>query len=190
MYWQVLSTSSHCFCRVFWLQEGSRAVGTFRCCPSASRAPHPVSVCGSPGVSRPLWGAARHADIHAQHKPTSQFSSVAESCPTLCDCMDCSMSGFPVHHQLPELAQTSVHRVGDAIQSSHPLSSPSLPALNLSQHQTNQHSRSIRTESRAGVVAKGQPGFQAPKANLHFPEHTGASGRSWGHDTKTHPQVL
>ena len=54
--------------------------------------------------------------------------------PTLCDPMDFSTPGFPVHHQLPELAQTYVHRVGDAIQPSHPLSSPS-PAFNLSQHQ-------------------------------------------------------
>ena len=54
----------------------------------------------------------------------SQFSSVAQSCPTLCDPMDCSTPGFPVHHQLPELAQTHVHRIGDAIQPSHPLLSP------------------------------------------------------------------
>ena len=54
----------------------------------------------------------------------SQFSSVLQSCPTLCDPMDCSTPGFPVHHQLPELVQTHVHRVGDAIQPSHPLSSP------------------------------------------------------------------
>ena len=60
----------------------------------------------------------------------SQFSSVAESCPTLCDPMDCSTPGLPVHHQLPEFTQTHVHRVGDAIQPSHPLSSPSPPALN------------------------------------------------------------
>ena len=53
----------------------------------------------------------------------------------LCDPMDCSMPGFPVHHQLPELIQIHVHRVGDAIQQSHPLSSPSLPIFNLSQHQ-------------------------------------------------------
>ena len=64
-----------------------------------------------------------------------QFSSVAQLCPTLCDPMDCSTPGFPVHHQLPELAQTHVHQVGDAIQPFHPLSSPSLPAFNLSQHQ-------------------------------------------------------
>ena len=61
--------------------------------------------------------------------------SVTKSCPTLCDPMDCSMSGFLVHHQLLKLAQTPVHWVGDAIQSSHPLSSPSPPAFNLSQHQ-------------------------------------------------------
>ena len=64
-----------------------------------------------------------------------QFSSVAQSCLTLCDPMDCSMPGFPVHHQLPELAQSHVHRVSDAIQPSHPLSSPSSPAFNLSQRQ-------------------------------------------------------
>ena len=67
--------------------------------------------------------------------PKSQFSSVAQSCPTLCDPMDCSMTGFPIHHQLLELAQTHVHQVGDAIQPSHPLSSPSPPAFNLSQYQ-------------------------------------------------------
>ena len=64
-----------------------------------------------------------------------QFSSVAQSCPTLCDPMNCSTPGLPVHHQLPEFTQTHVHWVGDAIQPSHPLSSPSPPALNLSQHQ-------------------------------------------------------
>ena len=63
-----------------------------------------------------------------------QFNSVAQSCPTLCDPMDCSMTCFPVHHQLPELAQTHAHQVSDAIQPSHPLLSP-CPAFNLSQHQ-------------------------------------------------------
>ena len=61
----------------------------------------------------------------------TQFSLVTQSCPTLCNRLDCSTPGFPVHHQLPDLAQTHVHRVGDAIQPSHPLSSPS-PAFNLS----------------------------------------------------------
>ena len=62
------------------------------------------------------------------------FSSVAQSCPTLCDPMDCSTPGLPVHHQILEFTQTHVHQIGDAIQPSDPLSSPS-PAFNLSQHQ-------------------------------------------------------
>ena len=65
-----------------------------------------------------------------------QFSSVTQSCPTLCDPMNHSTPGLPVHHQLPEFAQTHVHRVSDAIQPSHPLSSPSPPAPNPSQHQS------------------------------------------------------
>ena len=64
-----------------------------------------------------------------------QSSSVAQSCPTLCDPMNHSMSGLPVHHQLSESTPTQVHRVSDATQPSHPLSSPSPPALSLSQHQ-------------------------------------------------------
>ena len=64
-----------------------------------------------------------------------QFSSVTQLCLTLCDPMDYNTPGFPVHHQLPELTQTHVHWVSDAIQLSHPLSSPSPPTLNLSQHQ-------------------------------------------------------
>ena len=63
------------------------------------------------------------------------FSSVTQSCPTLCNPMKCSMPGLPVHHQLPESTQTHVHRVGDAIQPFHSLSSPSPPAVNVSQHQ-------------------------------------------------------
>ena len=61
--------------------------------------------------------------------------SVTQSCPTLCNPMDCSMPGFPVLHHLPELAQTHVHWVSDDIQTSRPLSSPSPPAFNISQHQ-------------------------------------------------------
>ena len=64
-----------------------------------------------------------------------QLSSVTQSCLTLCDAMDCSTPGFPVHHQLLKPAQTHVHYVGDAVQPSHPLSSPSPPAFNLSQHE-------------------------------------------------------
>ena len=70
-----------------------------------------------------------------ERSPGVQFSSVAQSCLTLCDSMDCSTPGFPVHHQLPELTKTHVHWVGDAIQPSHPLLSPSPTTFNLSQHQ-------------------------------------------------------
>ena len=65
-----------------------------------------------------------------------QFSSVAQSCPTLCDPVNCSTPGLPVHHQLPEFTQTHVHRISDAIQPSHPLSSPSPLAPNPSKHQS------------------------------------------------------
>ena len=67
---------------------------------------------------------------------TVQFSSVAQSCPTLCDPMNRSTSGLPVHHQLPEFTQTHIHQVRDAIQPSHPRSSPSPPAPNPSQRQS------------------------------------------------------
>ena len=67
-------------------------------------------------------------------KTTKNFSSVTQSCPTLCNPMDCNIPGFPVHHQLSVLAQTHVHHIGDAIQPSHP-PSPSPPAFNISQHQ-------------------------------------------------------
>ena len=63
-----------------------------------------------------------------------QFSSIPQSCPTLCDPMDCSTPGFSVHHQYPEPAQTHVRRVSDAIKPSYPLMSPSPPAFDLSQH--------------------------------------------------------
>ena len=65
---------------------------------------------------------------------SAQYSSVAQSCLTLCNPMDCSTPGLPVYQQLPEFTQTHVHWIGDAIQPSHPLSSPSPPAFNLSQH--------------------------------------------------------
>ena len=64
-----------------------------------------------------------------------QFNLVAQSCPTICDPMNCSTPGLPVHHQLSEFTQTHVHLVGDAIEPSHPLSSPSPPVPNSSQHQ-------------------------------------------------------
>ena len=85
------------------------------------------SECRVPGNRKPS------SVINA--KKSVQFSSVAQLCPTRCNPMDCSTPGFPVHHQLPELAQTHVHKVGDAIKPSHPLSASSPPTFNLSQHQ-------------------------------------------------------
>ena len=74
-------------------------------------------------------------DVHTKRGCLSlQFSSVTQSCLTLCSPMDCSMPGLPVHHWFLELTQTHVHWVGDAIQLSHPLSSPSPPDFNLSEH--------------------------------------------------------
>ena len=74
-------------------------------------------------------------EARRKNRFSPQFSSIAQSCPTLCDPMNCSTPGLPVHHQLPEFTQTHVHRVGDAIQPSHPLSSPSLLTFSLYQHQ-------------------------------------------------------
>ena len=76
-----------------------------------------------------------HQLVHQGGLSAIQFSSVTQSCPTLCNPMNCSTPGYPVHHQLPEFTQTHAHRVGEAIQPSHPLSSPSPPAPNPSQHQ-------------------------------------------------------
>ena len=74
----------------------------------------------------------------------SQFSSVDQSCLTLCNPMNCSTPGFPVHHQLPEFTQTHIHRVCDTIQPSHPRSSPSPPAPNPSQHQRLSNESTLR----------------------------------------------
>ena len=90
------------------------------------------------------WKGTRHVQIFLKKatcgktwftRCSVQFSSVAQSCPTLCDPMNRSTPGLPVHHQLPEFTPTHVHQVGDPIQPSHPLSSPSPSAPNPSQHQ-------------------------------------------------------
>ena len=119
-------------------------------------SPHLQMIVGLGCISGPHWGPTWAAmavddDWNTSHSPTEisphphqaapandniQFSSVAQSCPTLCDPMNCSTPGLPVHHHLPEFTQTHVHRVHDAIQPSRPLSSPSPPAPNLSQHQS------------------------------------------------------
>ena len=97
-------------------------------------------LCEGPSLlptSVPMSPPCQHLySSHLDQFSSVQFSSVAQSRPTLCDPRDRSTPGLPVHHQLPELAQTHAHRVGDVIQPSHPLSSPSPPALNLSQHQS------------------------------------------------------
>ena len=87
------------------------------------------------------------------NKLNSSVSSVAQSCLTLCDPMDCSTLGLPVRHQLLELAQTHVHPVGDASQPSHPLSSPSPPAFNLAQHQSLQMSQFFTSGGQSIAVA-------------------------------------
>ena len=78
----------------------------------------------------------RISEIQFTQGSSVQFSSVAQLCPTLCDPMYRSTPGLPVHHQLPEFTQTHIHQVRDAIQPSHPLSPPSPPAHNPSQHQS------------------------------------------------------
>ena len=80
------------------------------------------------------WTRAHKTSLSFTISP-SLLSSITQLCLTLCNPMNCIMPGLPVHHQLPESTQTHVHWVDDAIQPSHPLSSPSPPALNLSQHQ-------------------------------------------------------
>ena len=86
---------------------------------------------------QPLWKMVwRFLKKLGIKPPSVQFSSVTQSCLTLCDPMNLSTPGLPVHHQLLEFTQTHVHRVSDAIQPSHPLSSPSPPAPNPSQHQS------------------------------------------------------
>ena len=77
----------------------------------------------------------RSKQTFLQRRHSVEFSSVTQSCPTLCDPMNCSTPGLPVLHKLPEFTQTHIHGVGDAIQPCHPLSSPS-PAANPSQHQS------------------------------------------------------
>ena len=104
-------------CGIFLPEQGSNL------CPLQWK--RRISATGPPGKA-----------FHEDFCSLLQFSSVAQSCLTLCDPMNRSSPGLCVHHQLPEFTQTRVHRVSDAIQPSHPLSSPSPPAPNLSQHQS------------------------------------------------------
>ena len=92
-----------------------------------------LNVCHERWGNYCLWSSSPLIFVHLDSE-NHHFSSVAQLCPTLCDPVDCSIPGLPVYHLLPEFTQTHVHWVGDAIQPSHPLSSPS-PTFNLSQHQ-------------------------------------------------------
>ena len=83
----------------------------------------------------PSWHKESDMTQHACMRARTSFSSVVQLCPTLCNPMDCSMPGFRIHHQLPELTQIHIPQVSDAIQTSHPLLSPSPPAFNLGQPQ-------------------------------------------------------
>ena len=85
--------------------------------------------------------------VALQCRVSFSVSSVTHLCPNLCDPVDCSTPGFPVHHQLPELAQTHIHGVSDAIQASHPLSSPSPPAQLVSTEQQNESATHIHISS-------------------------------------------
>ena len=116
-------------------------------CPPPGDLPNPgiepssptLQVCRRPELpGKPIFIPMIHdiLDIWNVIYTIYQFSSVAQSCPTLCDPMNCSTPGLPVHHQLPEFTQTHVHWVSDAIQPSHLLSSPSPLAPNPSQHQS------------------------------------------------------
>ena len=94
---------------------------------------------------------------------TPQFSSVAQSPPTLCDLMNRSMPGLPVHHQLPEFTQTHVHRVGDAIQPSHPLSSPFPPAPNSTPAAAAAAAKSLQScPTLCDPIDGSPPGFSVP----------------------------
>ena len=92
-------------------------------------APHALSLSQLQGLFQWVGPSHQVAKVLELQHQSIQFSLVTQSCPTLCDPMDRSTPGLPVHHQLPELTQTHVHRVGDAIQPSHPLSFPSPPTF-------------------------------------------------------------
>ena len=105
------------------------------CVLSPSVVSNPLRPHGPAGLLCLGGSPGKNTGVGCCNFSSVQSSSVAQSCPTLCDPMNCSTPGLPVHHQLLEFTQTHVHQVSDAIQPSHPLSSPSPPAPNPSQHQ-------------------------------------------------------
>ena len=124
---EALEINLHCGMADLWLQHENSGLWHMEY-GSSTRDPTQAPCTGSL-ESQPM----HHQRLLVFH--INIFSSVAQSCPTLCDPMNRSTSGLPVHRQLLESTQTHVHQVGDAIQPSHPLSSPSPPAPNPSQHQ-------------------------------------------------------
>ena len=111
-------------------------------CPPPGDLPdpgtEPVSLT-SPALAGELFSTRATWEAHLNHIISDQIRSVTQSCLTICGPMNCSTPGLPVHHQLPEFTQTHIHQVSDAIQPSHPLSSPSPSAPNPSQHQSLFH---------------------------------------------------
>ena len=123
------SDKRYWFCRTKWKIQGTQNEGTtiYQKLPQPNRGRKWLMLSYLPSYwdlpCSPVWATS------------VQFSSVAQSWPTLCNPMDCSMPGLPVHHQLSEFTQTHAHWISNAIQPSHPLSSTSPPAPNHSQHQ-------------------------------------------------------
>ena len=103
-----------------------------RCCMWKSFENYNTAAAAADDNNKVSWHLLR---AYHERAPSVQFSSVTQLCLTLCNSMDCSTPGLLVHHQLPEFTQTHAYWVGDAIQPSHPLLSPSSPTFNLSQHQ-------------------------------------------------------
>ena len=129
-----LSLSFHPFFSDFLSSPSSPPAFILLLLPTSPSSPFPLCLYNLPPLSPPS-----SCSLPCLRQPvycSVQFSSVTQSCPTLCDPMNRSTPGLPVLHQLPEFTQTHVHRVSDAIQPSHPLSSPSPPAPNPSQHQS------------------------------------------------------
>ena len=118
-------------------------------CPPPGDLPKPGTEPRSPKLQLSHKGSPRI--LEWVQFSSVQFSSVAQSCLTLCDPMNCSTAGLPVHHQLPEFTQTHVHRVSDAIQPSHPLSPPSPPAPNPSQHMMFRKRQNCRNSKKVSV---------------------------------------
>ena len=126
------------------------------------------------------------ASIFALLKIVSQLSSVAQSCLTLCDPIDCSMPGLPVHHQLPELVWTHVYWISDAIQPSHPLSSRSSPSFNLSQHQGL--FQSVSSSHQVAKVLEFQ--LQQHMTAFHVSTRCETTRQEWRISVLSHARVL